>query len=591
MMITIPFRIARLSLALSLLFIGGPLLLQAQDETALDKARVAFGNQDYLVAARYYKDALKTSPGDKLILVETGDTYMALEFYDTAVSYYRQAYDKDSKGGEINRKLGTALSLLGERDEAIEKLRRAFKFEDKSLESRLALAKGLLRAGPDSMSQAELLILNTDDEFPNTAEVKTALGDLYFGRRVYELAETYYTQAIELDESLVEPRVQLGETYISRAGRDASTQEEYNQYYLKALEQFNTVTKLDPKNAPAWRRQAEIFALAGKHGEAIGSYGEYVKLRPDDPRGPLALAELWAAANNPAQAMGPAREVLRNTDEASRAFAPKAQLLIARGYYLYGQLASNNGNMDSARRMYTEAARAYDVVVDSVRDANDYIYHGTAMMWMGDTARGIELWKRVADAFPDSCNLSFTIASGLFSMQRYNDAIDLLNRRMANCPEGQGNAYLVIGTSYLAQERGDEAAAAFSKMIESDSTNIDGYYWLMNTLAATKQTGGIPAIFEAMRRNVPADSDPEKMATSYYFNGVAAFDAKEFKDAIANFEQAVELKPDYARAYLHMAVSYHTLKDKANACANYRKALQYDPGNSVAETNLKKLGC
>lgn len=589
-MITIPVRIAR-AVLLTLLFAGVPLFLQAQDEVILDNARVAYGNQNYLEAAQYYKEVLKTAPNDKLILVETGDTYMALEFYDTAVIYYRRAYDQDNKGGEINRKLGTALSLVGARDESIEKLRRAFKFEDKSLQSRLALAQGLLRAGADSMSQAELLIIDTDDEFPNTAEVKTALGDLYFSRGIWELAEMNYTQAIKLNEALVNPRVQLGETYIARAKRDATTQSELEDFYFKALEQFNTVTKLDPKNAPAWRRQGEIFGLADRYAEAIASYQQYVRLRPDDPRGPLALAELWAEANNPAQAIEPALMILKNTDEASRAFAPRARLLIARGYYLYGQIAKNNDNMDSARLMYGEAAKAYAQVDQSAKEVNDYIYQGTAMLWTGDTAGAVATWKSIIDAFPDSCTVSYTVASSLFSMGRYDDVIDLLNRRMAVCPGSTTNAYLLIGSSYLRQERGEDAAIAFGKMIAADSSNIDGYYWLMNTLAAQKKTEGIPAVFAAMQRNVAAGSDPDKMAAIYYFNGVAQYTAKAYKEAIASFEKAVEIKADYTQAYLYMAVSYHTLKDKANACTYYRKTLQYDPSNSTAKKNLQSLGC
>lgn len=590
MMISISARIARVVL-LTLFLAGTPLLLHAQEEGPLDKARVEYGNQNYLDAARYYKEALKTSPDDKLILTEAGDTYMALEYYDTAVQYYRRAYDKDNKSGEINRKLGLALSLVGEQDESIEKLRRAFKFENKSLESRLALAQGLLRAGPDSMSQAELLIINTDDEFPNTSQVKTALGDLYFGRGIWELAEMNYTQAIELDEALVEPRVQLGETYIARAKRDATTQDELEDYYFKALEQFNKVTKLDPKNAPAWRRQGEIFGLADKYAEAIASYQQYIRLRPDDPRGPLALADLWSEAGNPAQAMESAEQILRNTDEASVSYAPKARLLIARGYYLKGQLAKNNDNQDSAAMMYREAANAYSQVVDSVKDINDYIYHGTAMLWGGDTARGIAAWKGIIDAFPDSCSVTYTVASSLFSMARYDDAIDMLTRRMAVCPGSEMNSYLLIGSSYLRQERGDEAAAAFGRMIATDSTNIDGYYWLMNTLAAQKKTESIPALFEAMQRNVPADGDPDKMAAVYYFNGVANYNSKDYKAAIASFEKAVEIKSDYTQAYLYMAVCYHTLKDKGKACENYRKTLQYDPENATAKKNLQSLGC
>jgi tetratricopeptide (TPR) repeat protein len=247
--------------------------------------------------------------------------------------------------------------------------------------------------------------------------------------------------------------------------------------------------------------------------------------------------------------------------------------------------------MDSAAMMYAQSAKAYSAVADSVREADDYVYQGTAMMWAGDTTGGVAMWKAIVDKFPDSCVVTYNLARSLYSMQRFNDVIDLVNHRLSVCTYDKTNSYLLIGSAHLAMEQGDQAAAAFSQMIAADSSEIDGYYWLMNTLAAQKKPESIPVIFAAMQRNVPADSDPSKMATAYYFNGIAKFTAKEYKDAIASLEKATELKPDYAQAYLYIAVSYHSLKDKANACTYYRKTLQYDPENSTALNNLKKLGC
>ncbi len=573
------------------LFLGTPLFLTAQGNL-LDQARIAYSNQDYPQAAEHYKKALQADPKNETLLVEVGDTYIQLEYYDTAAIYYQRAYDEDSKSGEINRKLGTALSLAGEHNAAIEKLRRAFKYDDKSLASRLALANGYLRIGTDSLSEAELLILNTDDQFPGTPIVKVALGDLYFTRKVYPLAQEYYNEAIEIDENLIEARVQLGETYIALANRSATTTEEVNALYTKALEQFNKVTKLDPKNAAAWRRQGEIFYLAQRYEEAISSFLQYIKLRPDDPRGDIYLARLWVEVKNPARAIEYAERILKRTDEASMREKAQAKLTIARGLYLKGQLAKNDELTDSARFYYTQSSQAYNAVPDSVRDLNDYVFQGTAYMWAGDTAKGIAIWKESIVHFPDSCDHSYSLGYRLYTaMKRYDDVIDFFAARPSVCSDNQANIYLLTGLSHLAQERGAEAVSSFNQVIASDSTNIDGYYWLMNALTALKETEGIGQIFDAMMRNIPQDADTNKLAAAYYFNGSAKFKEKDYKGAITDMEKAIEIKPDYTLAYLYIAVSYHSLKDKANACKFYRKTLQYDPENTTAKTNLNKLGC
>ena len=120
MLNSISFKV--LQVAAIALFLGSPLFLAAQDHS-LDQARIAFSNQEYPQAAEYYKQALQADPENEALLVEIGDTYIQLEYYDTAATYYQRAYDEDSKNGEINRKLGTALSLAGNHSTAIEKLR------------------------------------------------------------------------------------------------------------------------------------------------------------------------------------------------------------------------------------------------------------------------------------------------------------------------------------------------------------------------------------------------------------------------------------------------------------------------------------
>ena len=219
--------------------------------------------------------------------------------------------------------------------------------------------------------------------------------------------------------------MQLGETYIALALRGATSSEEINMLYTKALEQFNKVTKLDPKNAAAWRRQGEIFYQAKKYEESISSFLQYIRLRPDDPRGDIYLARLWAEVKNPARAIEYAERILQRTDDASVQEQDQAKLTIARGLYLKGQLAKNDDQTDSARFYYTKAGQAYNAVPNSVRDLNDYVYQGTAYMWAGDTTQGLAVWKESLVQFPDSCTHSYTLGYRLFTaMKRYDDVID-----------------------------------------------------------------------------------------------------------------------------------------------------------------------
>ena len=73
---------------------------------------------------------------------------------------------------------------------------------------------------------------------------------------------------------------------------------------------------------------------------------------------------------------------------------------------------------------------------------------------------------------------------------------------------------------------------------------------------------------------------------AYYYRGCAKINATKYRDAIADFEKAVELKPDYADAYFNLGRIYYLLDDEDKACENYQLAAKY--GRPNLEDYLKR---
>ena len=73
---------------------------------------------------------------------------------------------------------------------------------------------------------------------------------------------------------------------------------------------------------------------------------------------------------------------------------------------------------------------------------------------------------------------------------------------------------------------------------------------------------------------------------AYYYRGCAKVNALKYDEAIADFEKAIELKPDYADAYFNIGIAYHLKLDEDKACEYYRLAEQY--GRPNMEDYLKK---
>ena len=73
---------------------------------------------------------------------------------------------------------------------------------------------------------------------------------------------------------------------------------------------------------------------------------------------------------------------------------------------------------------------------------------------------------------------------------------------------------------------------------------------------------------------------------AYYYRGCARVNAMSYDEAIADFEKAVELKPDYADAYFNLGRVYYIMHDEDKACENYKLAEKY--GRPNLEDYLKR---
>ena len=66
---------------------------------------------------------------------------------------------------------------------------------------------------------------------------------------------------------------------------------------------------------------------------------------------------------------------------------------------------------------------------------------------------------------------------------------------------------------------------------------------------------------------------------AYYYRGCARVNAQRLKEAISDFDKAVELKPDFADAYFNLGRTYYIMQDEDKACEYYKLAQQYGRPN------------
>lgn len=65
----------------------------------------------------------------------------------------------------------------------------------------------------------------------------------------------------------------------------------------------------------------------------------------------------------------------------------------------------------------------------------------------------------------------------------------------------------------------------------------------------------------------------------YYYRGCAKFNGRNYKEAIGDFEKAIEIKPNYADAYFTLGRTYSVMHDTDMSCYYYKMAEKYGRPN------------
>jgi len=74
-------------------------------------------------------------------------------------------------------------------------------------------------------------------------------------------------------------------------------------------------------------------------------------------------------------------------------------------------------------------------------------------------------------------------------------------------------------------------------------------------------------------------------AEAYFYRGIAYGNKGDYDHSIADFDKAIQLKPNYATAYFNRGVAYANKGDHDRAIADYSKAIQFTPNLAEAYSN------
>lgn len=235
-------------------------------------ARIDEKDGKYVDAANEFEIAAHLDPND-VNLFDWGSEMLLHRTYDPAITIFRAATERHPDSAKLLIGLGLSYYFRGQYDEAVKALLRATDLNPSDPRAYMFLSK----AYDSSPTQADEVI----EHFKRFAELRPKDGmaqyyyaiSLWKGKRAagsnvnLEKVEALLKSAIELDDTIAEAHVQLGNLY---SGQHA---------YDKAIPQYERALSLDPDLADAHYRMGTDLVHVGRKDEAQKEFEVYQKLR------------------------------------------------------------------------------------------------------------------------------------------------------------------------------------------------------------------------------------------------------------------------------------------------------------------------
>src|SRR5215469_8321213 len=216
---------------------------------------------------------------------------------------------------------------------------------------------------------------------PKVSVIYDELTTLYLEIRRPADGAAFAEDLLKQDPENLNARKMLGRIYLQLAsgGRQGRTNEEYLK---KALEQFQTITQKDPKDADSWVTLGELYDASNNSAEAEKAFQTALKLEPDNEDALSKMAEMYSNHGDNAKAT----ELLK-------------------------QLAEKN----PSDRTYRELAQQLEQVND---------FKGAA-----------EALKKALESAPDDERLQFALANALIESNQLDEAIPLYQQLAQENPK------------------------------------------------------------------------------------------------------------------------------------------------------------
>ena len=453
------------------------------------------------------------------LLAEHAKVARAAKRCDEAMALAERAVTVAPENGSGWLAKGLAARCLGQQGEVLALLQRAAALRPNHSRTLLILSDELEDEGKTAEALEALRPVFGRGSNLEQAQVSAAAGRLEMKLRDFKAARAALKDAVQRAPASVEIWESVAKAFlVSTEAADIAS----------AAEHAEAAVKLGPDVASVQLTLGKVLERQERQPEALAAYQKAVSLDPNYDAARAKVARMALELEQPRLAREAADELVRR-DPAS-----------ADNQFMLGLVAAGTGEIETARKAYTEAIRLRE----------------------GLYAAG---WFNLGSLERDAKQPEAAIAA-------YRKAIE---QRKA-----YDEAWNNLGLVQLDMEQVEEAIGSFKQAAAIDPTSAAAWGNLGKAYAARNDYAAAATAYEEALKRAPKNRTTRlRLAAAYRKTGRVA-------EAIAGYRALTTDEPRYASAWYNLGIALAAAQEPAEAQKAYETALTLEPEHRAAKKNL-----
>ena len=212
------------------------------------------------------------------------------------------------------------------------------------------------------------------------------------------------------------------------------------------------------------------------------------------------------------------------------------------------------------------------VVAKNPQDAEAFWIHARLLYYRNDSERALANVNRAVRLEPDQARFYVTRALVQLGRQQADRAIEDCDQAIELDPQS-ARPYAIRAHAWLCKNEAKRALADLERADQLDSNNPSFH-------AQKESPANAPMIVQASAHDDTSSTKDPQTAAELIKQGDDRLASNEYDQALADFNEAIRLNPDYAPAYVSRAQAWAKKHYRDREIDDYTEAIKRDPNNA-----------